>query len=439
MSMSMTIFIKGEHLPSRASVEEAIQTFGFDFKFLQKFSSFENLNSSDSINCVYKGQDTFVEIYLSSKNEMLEQSDIPEYLLFGYHKAITFTYGTNELHTNCVDLITLGLMHVTDTQVYHELSSRVSFDDLIEELINEDDSIIIDTSLYKGSDYNSDWTNDSVLESEYEFEIYYALYSSMYIGDTNDVEELKKKKNYVEIKTPSFYNNFKNYAEFYFQKIKLIGSSDSQNKEEELVYYYKSVMEIAGKYKKKPIDIQKHFLPSLWLGKGENTIPFPYNALDNMFRFFKQFDLNRRGLLFSNFDDNRSIEVYADNSYYYLLEKRGVVEEEIISNIKLEKDQLRKVNRELEIRVQLQKEIFVDALGFDLWSSPGNFKEELLQKTDPKLSLIWQRFLKINDWVMIALLIIPLLLNARGLIHWSVMLIALLLVIIHAQFKNKKK
>ncbi|WP_179020371.1 hypothetical protein [Winogradskyella forsetii] len=117
--MTLINFVQKDNLPTKIELENKIKELGYEFRFLTEFEQFENLNQIDSIDCVLNGNETFIEIYLNPANEIL--SDFPHLKKDLTEKdfAISFTFGADELVSACINLISIGLIDLSQAVVLY--------------------------------------------------------------------------------------------------------------------------------------------------------------------------------------------------------------------------------------------------------------------------------------------------------------------------------
>jgi len=119
MSMTLINFVQKDKLPTKIELENKIKELGYDFKFLTDFEEFDNLNQTDSIDCVLNGNQTFVEIYFNPATEIL--SDFPNLKkdLTDKDFGISFTFGADELVSACINIISIGLIDLSQSIVLY--------------------------------------------------------------------------------------------------------------------------------------------------------------------------------------------------------------------------------------------------------------------------------------------------------------------------------
>ncbi|MEZ4802801.1 MAG: hypothetical protein R2797_08500 [Gelidibacter sp.] len=117
--MTLINFVQKDNLPTKIELENKIKELGYKFRFLTEFEQFENLNQIDSIDCVLNGNEVFIEIYLNPVNEIL--SDFPDLKKDLTHKdfAISFTFGSDELVSACINIISIGLIDLSQSVVLY--------------------------------------------------------------------------------------------------------------------------------------------------------------------------------------------------------------------------------------------------------------------------------------------------------------------------------
>lgn len=119
MSMTLINFVQKDKLPTKIELENKIKELGYEFKFLTDFEKFDNLNQIDSIDCALNGNQTFVEIYLNSTTEIL--SDFPDLKkgLSDKDFGISFAFGSDELVSACINIISIGLIDLSQSIVLY--------------------------------------------------------------------------------------------------------------------------------------------------------------------------------------------------------------------------------------------------------------------------------------------------------------------------------
>lgn len=119
MSMTLINFVLKDKLPTKIELENKIKELGYDFKFLTDFEKFDKLDQIESIICELNGNQTFIEVYFDTANKILYnfpnlKKDISE-IYFG----ISFTYRSNELVSACVNIISIGLIDLSQSIVFY--------------------------------------------------------------------------------------------------------------------------------------------------------------------------------------------------------------------------------------------------------------------------------------------------------------------------------
>ncbi|WP_346882462.1 hypothetical protein [uncultured Algibacter sp.] len=117
--MSLINFVQKNKLPTKIELENRIKELGYDFKFLTDFDTFDNLNKIDTIDCLLNGNKIFVEIYLNPITEIL--SDFPNLKkdLSDKNFGISFSFGSEELVCACINIISIGLMDLSQSIVFY--------------------------------------------------------------------------------------------------------------------------------------------------------------------------------------------------------------------------------------------------------------------------------------------------------------------------------
>jgi hypothetical protein len=117
MSMTLINFVQKDKLPTKIELENKIKELGYDFKFLTDFVRFDNLNQIDTIDCKLNGTKTFLEIYINPATEIL--SDFPDLKeqLTDKDFGISFTFGSDELVSACINVISIGVIDLSKSIV----------------------------------------------------------------------------------------------------------------------------------------------------------------------------------------------------------------------------------------------------------------------------------------------------------------------------------
>jgi len=117
--MTLINFVQKSKLPTKNELEKKIQELGYNFKFLTDFEKFDNLNQIDSIVCELNGAETFVEIYLNPITEILADFPSLKKDLTDKDFGISFTFGSDELVSACINLISIGLIDLCKSIVLY--------------------------------------------------------------------------------------------------------------------------------------------------------------------------------------------------------------------------------------------------------------------------------------------------------------------------------
>jgi len=119
MSMTLINFVQKDKLPTKIELENKIKELGYNFKFLTDFEKLDNLNQIDSIDCELDGNKTFLEIYLNPIEEII--SDFPDLQnqLSNKDFGISFTFGSDELVSACINVISIGLIDLCQSIVLY--------------------------------------------------------------------------------------------------------------------------------------------------------------------------------------------------------------------------------------------------------------------------------------------------------------------------------
>ncbi|QLE98257.1 hypothetical protein [Neptunomonas phycophila] len=124
-----------------------------------------------------------------------------------------------------------------------------------------------------------DWIENSKEINDLEIEICFQLQESFYTGDLNNYEQLQDKKYHEAIEMPSFGRVVETMAR----------TSEVIDSQEELVSYYKTVIEKSQALNKPFNEIKQYFWLRLWFwNTGEDVhISFPwYDSLSEIQKFF---------------------------------------------------------------------------------------------------------------------------------------------------------
>lgn len=117
--MTLINFVKKTELPTKNELENKIRELGYDFRFLTEFERLDNLNNAESLDCELNGAKTYLEIYLNPATEIL--SDFPNLKkdLSDKDLGISFTFGSEELVSACINIISIGLIDLSKSIVLY--------------------------------------------------------------------------------------------------------------------------------------------------------------------------------------------------------------------------------------------------------------------------------------------------------------------------------
>lgn len=119
MSITLINFVQKNKLPTKIELENTIKVLGYDFKFLTDFKKFDELNKIDAIDCELNGNQTFVEIYLNPTVEIRSDFSSLKKDLSNKDFCISFSFGSNELVSTCINIISIGLIDLSQSIVLY--------------------------------------------------------------------------------------------------------------------------------------------------------------------------------------------------------------------------------------------------------------------------------------------------------------------------------
>jgi hypothetical protein len=119
MSATLINFIQYSELPTKIELENKINEFDYNFKFISEFEKFDNLNKIDSIKCELNGQQTFVKMHQNFATEII--SNLPYLKEELQHKdfGISFVFSSDNTVCTSLHIISLGLAELCQSIVLH--------------------------------------------------------------------------------------------------------------------------------------------------------------------------------------------------------------------------------------------------------------------------------------------------------------------------------
>ena len=117
MSLTLINFLQYSELPTKIELENKINEFGYNFKFVSKFEQFDNLNQIDSIECELNGQQTVVKIHHNLATEILANLSYPLEKMQSKDFGISFPFCSDKTARASMLIISLGLTELCQSIV----------------------------------------------------------------------------------------------------------------------------------------------------------------------------------------------------------------------------------------------------------------------------------------------------------------------------------
>ncbi len=194
-----------------------------------------------------------------------------------------------------------------------------------------------------------------------EAEICFQLSESFYTGDPNDIAQIQNEDFQEKNHLPSFKREVESIA----RTAEVIGHED------DLVSFYRQIIEKAIKYEKDFNSIRSYFWIRLWLWEkdSESTISFPwYDSLSEMQRLFSALEsYDNPDEVYWDADQGWEINVAADDMFFYF-RQIDPDEGEEYENIKVLKEPLIKIIKKLNERATSIVACLSKGVGVDVWS-----------------------------------------------------------------------
>jgi hypothetical protein len=119
MSKTLINFLQYSEFPTKNELENKINEFGYNFKFVSEFEKFDNLNKKDSIECKINREQTSVQIRRNPEIEALKNlTDLKEGL-FNKDCGISFLFRLGKIVYTAMHIISLGLIELCQSNVLH--------------------------------------------------------------------------------------------------------------------------------------------------------------------------------------------------------------------------------------------------------------------------------------------------------------------------------
>ncbi|MBA4719797.1 MAG: hypothetical protein H2067_01625 [Alcanivorax sp.] len=206
-----------------------------------------------------------------------------------------------------------------------------------------------------------DWKQNPKELEAVEAEICFLLSDSFYTGDPNDISQIENEEYQENNPLPSFKR----------EVASIVRTSEALGYEEELIFFYRQIVEKAVRYEKDFNSIRPYFWMRLWLREkdGESAISFPwYDSLNEMQRFFSALgSYDDPGKVYWDADQGWEIHVAADDKFFYI-RQLDPDEGEEYENIKVPKEGLIKTVDELNQRATSIIATLAEGIGVDVWS-----------------------------------------------------------------------
>jgi hypothetical protein len=142
--------------------------------------------------------------------------------------------------------------------------------------------------------------------------------------------------------------------------------------EKKLAAYYQKVILLAKENELPVSAMQHHFWLRLWIWNSETEtyLSFPwYDTLSEIDPILEALQSDREGTIFRDADQGWSMEVVADDQFFYFREIGGRIEGDGMVLVKTEKEDLRTKAKALQRRIREQIESLTALVGEDLWSA----------------------------------------------------------------------
>lgn len=123
MSMTQVAFLKKVDLPSKLEIESNIRKYGYEFKILNNFEKFDEV---DGLECIINGTKTFFEVYFDQPYEITNQHDWIKGNLTNEDIAVSFIWGADFGAGACIGLISIALIDISNALIYY-LNDKMSY------------------------------------------------------------------------------------------------------------------------------------------------------------------------------------------------------------------------------------------------------------------------------------------------------------------------
>ncbi len=147
-------------------------------------------------------------------------------------------------------------------------------------------------------------------------------------------------------------------------------SGEIVGREEELLRYYRHVLDLCRKHGRRPDEVKYYFwIRPLIFKKGDFAITFPwYDSIEESERLISALSQANTGQLFDDIDQGWSFEAYSDGAFFYMRQSDpDACQEHFV--VKMPASDLTVQFAPLLQRVRTQVRAFSEGLGCNMWSA----------------------------------------------------------------------
>lgn len=209
-------------------------------------------------------------------------------------------------------------------------------------------------------EHEMDWVKNSRKIKDLDVEICFQLQDNFYVGDPNSHEQLQDEKYREPIELPPFERVVESMAR----------TSESIENIDELVSYYKTIIEKAEALNKSFNEIRQYFWLRLWFWNTEEDIhiSFPwYDSLSEMQQFTTWLKADPEKEAYIDMDQGWQIEAIRSGEYLYIRQTDPDYDEEHAS-ISIPFEIFTKAISEVEVRAIEIILSLSSSVGADVWS-----------------------------------------------------------------------
>lgn len=199
------------------------------------------------------------------------------------------------------------------------------------------------------------WLQDSIAMETVEAEVFFVLKEDFYKGD--EATFFENQNDTLPLQPPAIA------AKSAYQPVSL----EVLGKESELAVYYKSVLELARKFGKKPSAVSHHFWLRMFLRADDTVVGFPwYDTWTEMLSFLDWLSSSTDGATWWDIEQGWETAAICVGPRIHIREGDG--EDEIYTNVSFPRDEMLVSAAGLKERMPLIISRLTREVGADYWT-----------------------------------------------------------------------